>query len=214
MIYLIGGAARSGKSTILNRLIKSVGVHAVSTDALRAGIRKAILDESYITVDKLSFQGDLTFRKPGEPGQPQHQKKFERNLSEDEITWKTTFGLIEHHDRTNTSLALEGIAITPERVHVLKLANLRIKAVFVGFTEATAFDHILNHSARQQDWIHTVIHKEQSGDDTSIRKWLNREMEKSLEISNQAQKYNYPFFALDGANFDNYCDQVVKELLK
>jgi len=192
-LYLLGGAARSGKSTILNKLIQSVGVHAISTDALRAGMRKAILDESYITVDKLSFSGELIFRKPGEPGQPQHQKQFERMFSEDEITWQTALGIVEHHDRNNFSLALEGIAITPERVSALKLKNLKVKTVFVGFTDPAAFEYILNHSAHQQDWVYTVIHKEQGGNDATIRSWLTHEMEKSREISKQAQKFGYSF---------------------
>lgn len=212
-LYLIGGSARSGKSTILNKLIQNAACHATSTDSLRAGIRKALLDESYISVDKLSFTGELTFRKPGEPSQPQHQRHFFKEVSEDEITWQTAVGLIEHHDRNDTSLALEGIAITPERVQTLKLKNLKIKAVFVGFTSSSAFEHILGHSVRQQDWIYTVIHKEQQGDDTTMRSWLTEEMEKSLKTAEDAKKLGYPFFQLDGANFEGYCNNVVKELL-
>ncbi len=213
-LYLIGGSPRSGKTLIFKEVIKRNPMIAISSDALREAIRFTVTEESFINIHELAFEGDVTFHRAGEDGNISHTKYFSQKPSQEELTWKTIQGLIQYYDHNeNRSLIIEGMAITPERVKSLNLKNMKLKAVFVGFTDPSHLDSILKYAYENEDWVHTKITKENGGDDTSVREWFNAELEQNNKVEALAKEYGYGFFSPHGGKFDAYCDEVVKYLL-
>lgn len=215
-LYLLGGSARSGKTIIFNKIINSKPMMAISSDALREGIRNVLLDESYVSVQNLSLSGDATFHRPGENKDISHTKHFSKEFTENEFTWKTIVGLINHYDRhlkKDVPLIIEGVAITPERVNSLQLKNTDIKAAFLGCTEMAFLENILEYSKKHKDWVYKAI-QENNGDDASIREWFTSVIKESKQMAIQAEKFGYAFFPVDSANFEKYCNTVADYFLQ
>jgi 2-phosphoglycerate kinase len=111
-LYIIGGSTRSGKTTILNKVIKAKPMIAVQTDAIREGMRKALIGESLVTINKLSFSGDVTFHRLSENSDVSHTKHFSQEISQDELTWNNVAGLINYYDDKGVDLIVEGMVET------------------------------------------------------------------------------------------------------
>jgi len=210
-LYLIGGSARSGKTIILNELIRRKPMLALSTDALREGVRNIFAGESYLDIQKLHFKGELTFRRARE--KEILIKKFEQRPSESEITWQATIGFIDHYDRKNISIAIEGLAITPERVKSLQLKNLELKVVFIGFTKVVHLEKILEHSQKYNDWINKVI-EDDGGSKTKIEEWFKKTIRENKRLSKQVREYGYYFIDISEDLFEKNIQSGIEYLLK
>ena len=212
IIYLIGGSPRSGKTTILTEILEQKPMLAIASDVLREGIRYALTDERFININKLQIKTDVVFHRSKESADIEHMKSYSQEISQDELTWKTLKGMIAMHDKGDVPLLVEGIYITPERVQELELKNLKLKVVFLGFTEETYWDKIMEYSAKNRDWIYTKIHLENNGDDSSVRKWFEGERQKNLKIAAEAKNNGYAFFSPQ-ESFDDYKKEVIAYLL-
>lgn len=184
-LYLIGGSPRCGKTTIFNSFIKQKPMIAIPTDAIRAGVR--------------------------------HLNKHNRiNFSEDEIEnnlpWEIIVGLIHRYDHKNIPLIIEGVVITPERVKSLKLKNLELRAVFVGFTDNSYIEKIIGHGLVEKDWVYDHI-QNNNGDDIEIREMFKSLQEKNKLTKEKAAEYGYGFFSPEALPFEEYCGKVVQHLL-
>jgi hypothetical protein len=69
---------------------------------------------------------------------------FDTTAIEDQLPWEMMVGIINRYDNKNIPLILEGVVITPERIKNLKLDNLIIKTVFVGFTGDEYIENVIN----------------------------------------------------------------------
>jgi 2-phosphoglycerate kinase len=213
-VYLVGGPARTGKTTILEAVLYKRTMMAVSSDAIRSAIRNALIDEPYVSVDNLDFSGNATFRRPGSLAP--HTKIFSKNIQdEEELAWAGVVGLIDHYSRRNdTDLIIEGIAITPERVNKLKTDRLVVKAAFVGFTDNVHVDSILAHAQNHKsDWVNKWL-KEHNNDDTHIRNWGERQIEISKKFQAQASRHGFGFFDIVDRPFSNHVEAVTDYLLR
>ncbi len=213
-VYLIGGSPRSGKTIIFNEVIKQKPMIAVSSDALREAARFTLLEERFVTIQKLSFEGDATFHRAGENKDISHTKHFFYEIDQEELTWNTIKGLISYYDRKGgVPLIIEGMAITPERVKSLSVKDLEIRAVFLGFTDESYFEKIFEYSNDKKDWIYKKINQEDGGDDSAVRKWLKEELVKNKNAAALAEEYGYKFFSPHENSFEEYRNKVVKYLL-
>lgn len=184
-LYLIGGSPRCGKTTIFNAFIKQRPMIAIPTDAIRAGVRY------------LNKNGRINFS----------EDEVENNLP-----WEMVIGLIQRYDHKNIPLIVEGVVITPERVKNLKLKNLNLRAVFVGFTEESHIEGVIKHGNVEKDWVYDAIVKN-GGDDSEVRKMFKSLMEKNRLTKGKAEEYEYKFFSPENLPFDEYCNEVVQALL-
>lgn len=217
-LYLIGGAERSGKTTILHKFIKTKPVIAIQTDVIRDGIEKVLFDEMEIIapIGHISFSGDVVFKRSVDNSRREDiTKHFSKNIPEGELVWNAIVGIISHYDNPSRlvpkgsiekgiDLIIEGIEVTPERVNSLITKNFLIKPVFVGYTEDTNFDT-------------TLIQFEKEGfkidDKEFIKEKHDEHVEKGKRIAVNANKYNYKFFSFDNNNFERYCSNVLDYLL-
>ncbi len=184
-LYLIGGSPRCGKTTIFNSFINKKPMIAIPTDAIRAGVR-------YLNKhNRINFSED----------------EIENNLP-----WEMVVGLIHRYDHKNIPLIIEGVVITPERVKNLKLDNLELRAVFVGFTEETHIEKIIEHGLTEKDWVYDHI-TSNNGDDTEVRKMFKSLQEKNKLTKEKADEYGYSFFSPEDLPFEDYCNTVVQHLL-
>ena len=184
-LYIIGGSPRCGKTTIFNSFINKKPMIGIPTDAIRAGVRY------------LNKHNRINFS----------EEEIENNLP-----WEMILGLIHRYDHKNIPLIIEGVVITPERVKNLKLKNLKLKAVFVGFTEEAHIEKIIQQGQTDKDWVYDHI-ANNNGDDTEVRKMFKDLQEKNKLTKEKAEEYGYSFFSPEGLPFDEYCDKVVKNLL-
>jgi 2-phosphoglycerate kinase len=212
-LYIIGGSTRSGKTTILNKVIMVRPMIAVQTDAIREGMRRALIDESSVTINELSFSGDVTFHRLSENNDISHTKHFSQKISQDDLTWNAVVGLINYYDDKGVDLIIEGMVITPERVKSLSFFNFKIKAAFVGITKDTNLNTILEQANLNKDWIYKKI-GEHSGDNSVIKKAFNEEIEKSKKVAVMANEYGYKFFSLKNDDFEGYCNNVANYFLE
>jgi 2-phosphoglycerate kinase len=205
-LYVIGGSSRSGKTTILQNFLAVKSVMPISFEALREGVRNIFLDESRVTIEDITFNGNASFRRPG--NLEIVQKEFSFHLSQDVLTKKALTGMIKGFDRVNRDLIIEGADIDPEYVHSLELQNLKIKAVFVGFTEDEYLDVVLTHATDLKDWVHVVI-QEHNGDDSEVRKWYQETKEKNKQMALLAKEYGYGFFSIQADDFPKHVKEAV-----
>ncbi len=187
---------------------------AISSDALREAARYTLTDESFINVNHLSFEGDVSFHRSGESKDESHTKHFRQEITQEDLTWKTIVGLINYYDRKagTASLAIEGMAITPELVNSLSLKHLVLKAVFVGFTDDSYLNTILGYAHAKKDWVYKKIVEEDGGDDSAVRKWFADEVIKNKRVERIAKEHGYGFFSPNGDSFEDYCSSVVRYL--
>lgn len=212
-LYLLGGAARSGKTTIAFNFLKKTAVPVYASDILREGARRIFSDESYISVEKLSVSGDLSFHRPGEPADQKHDIHFSKELTDDDLAWNVVEGIINKFDRKDISVMIEGVHITPERVQQLQLKNLSIKAAFVGFIDDLYLEVMLEQAKKNNDWINKAI-QEDNGDETRIRQWYQTEVEKNRKLQRETEAAGYVFFPLSVSDFETYCQEVTNYFLK
>jgi hypothetical protein len=119
-----------------------------------------------------------------------------RLKGEDELAWTAVKGIIETYDRKNiVDVLVEGLAATPERLHQLKLKNLRLKAIFVGYSKPSHAAAILNYTRAKRDWV-SVWLKEQGGDISLLDKWVAKGIRKNKKLKRSAEKFGYRYFDL------------------
>lgn len=219
-LYLIGGAERCGKTTILHKFIKAKPVIAIQTDAIRDSIERVLFDEmdTIGPIGNVSFSGDVVFQRLIDNSKKEREdviKQFSKKISESELVWDAIVGIISHYDKPSRlkpkgsiekgiDLIIEGIEINPERVKGLKLKNFLVKPVFVGYTEDTSFEK-------------TLIEFEKEGFNIDNKEFIKEKhdehVEKGKGIAMNADKYGYKFFSFDNNNFERYCSNVLDYLL-
>jgi hypothetical protein len=212
-LYVIAGPPRTGKTTIMRGVIQEKPIITISFDAVRDGLRKAIFDETFVSAKNLNFSGSVDFSRPGEA--TIHHKKFSKRIRESELTWQAIVGIIDHNDREldGLDLLVEGPDITPNRVHDLRLRNLRVRAAFIGISSDNHSNTILAHAnANKSDWINLWL-KENGGDESIVRKWITGEIEISKKTKRLSAEFGYGYFDVSDKPFDEYVQSIKDYLL-
>lgn len=183
-LYIIGGSPRCGKTIILNEVMQKQPMLSISSDAIRAGVR--FLNKN-------------------------NRIDFPEEMIEDLLPWEILIGLIQRYDHQNIPLIAEGVVFTPERVQSLKLKNLELRAVFVGFSSNEFIDRVVDHGKQAKDWVYDNINTK---GEEHVRQVMNELKEKSIALQVEAERLGYPFFSADKMPFDEFKECVVSFLLE
>lgn len=211
-LYLLGGPPRTAKSTIMAGLLKQKAVHLIASDAVQSGIRNIFVDDPYQLLRAIEFEG-FAEHKPYFVGGGD-KKPFSKKSNELELIQQALVGMLDHYSRNNISVAIEGSSITPEWTAGLQLPDYEIRAAFVGYTESSHVDALLEHAkANPHDWMNEWLERER-GDATKIRAWAVEQADKCQGLKASAQQHGYAFFDISAQSFENYIRSVQNYFLK
>ena len=210
-LILIGGIPRTGKTLSAQKLSALTGINLLSSDMLRCAARNVIFDEPYVAVEKLQLTGTLQYHRPGVG--LSETKEFYQILDESIFGWKAVCGAVDYYDRHGMSVIIEGEAITPDRAKELqlKLLNLKLSAVFIGFTNKKFLDNIFKYSEQHADWV-SLWRKEV--DESVIRQWSEQQAVKSAQIKELCHQYGYMYHDVSEATDSLHIMKVVNSLLR
>lgn len=207
-LYLIGGTARSGKSIVSERMrTMRPDLMVLPTDFIRSIIRNALVGAAPINVSTFTFKGAAAY------GENQAWPIEVNDMGEDALAWRSAVGLIERYDRVNQQdLFLEGVAITPEGAHALKLNNFTLRAAFIGYNNESHAESILIHAKENKDYIYYEMMQSGKGDEY-VKENIKGDIQRSNEIREQAKQFGYPYFdATEHASFEEHVQAVVNYL--
>jgi hypothetical protein len=211
-LYLLGGAPRTAKTTIMSGLVAERHITFIAADAVEHGMRNVLTGEPHQMLRDIEFSGSAehksSFTEGGE------RKPFSNKGAESDLTLQAIVGMLDYYRRNNESVAFEGAAFTPKWVKDLTVSDFTIRAAFVGYTSPKHADSIIAHAkANPHDWINVWLEKD-GGDETKIREWVTRQSEKCLELKSEAERLGYPFFDISSMSFEEYVASAQYWLLK
>jgi len=199
---LLVAAPRSGKTTVVQELIKRKPVLAASTDAIRSiakGMVTAEINPNLFRVARGTFGSDKHVREMRD----NPKKSLEHELDGARETWKSVLDFIKDYQQDGKNVAVEGVAVLPEQLSKL---DFDFKAVFfVNLSEQS--DIILKHAKHNQnDWMRKY-------DENTIRLYCKLIQLWNQYCADEAKKYSLPVVTIDNDNFETSIQDAVKTLL-
>jgi 2-phosphoglycerate kinase len=207
-LYLVGGTARAGKSTVASRMARA-DLISLPTDFVRSIIRNALVGNAPINVGKFNFEGIASY------GENQSWPIKVDNLSEDELAWRCVRSMIHNYDVANKhDILFEGVAITPQEVNALQLNNLVLKVVFLGYNNESHADNIITHAKEAHDYIYGEMLRSGKGENY-VRENIAGDINRSHEIKEQAERFGYRYFDVTQASsFEHHIQAALNYLQK
>lgn len=201
-IFFVGGAPRSGKSTVLQHFVQRKPILAASTDAIRAAAKSMTNPEQnprLFKAERGAFNSPQNVKRMAED--VEHTLSFE--LGEAEETWKATLEFVKYYVRDGRSAIIEGVAILPSKLHELPFD---FNAVFiVNLHDQT--NMILSHAHKNKDdWLNKY-------DDDTIRAFCHSNVAWNYYYAEEAKKYGYSIIEVETDTFENNIRDAVEILL-
>jgi len=132
----------------------------------------------------------------------------------DELAWRN---IVSHltKARFTSDVLIEGVAITPKKVHELSLDEFVVhKVVFLGYGSASHADTILTHarSNPESDWVSGQL-RINPHYENDVREWMRTGIPESAEMKNEAEAFGYGYFDItDYSTFEEYAKAVAAYL--
>lgn len=209
-LYVIGGISRCGKTTILEAFLRRRPVATVRGDAVRVGVRNMLVGSPYMGVEKVHLKGeveftDLTAERGPDMTYVTGTRSFDYETNQDDLTWQVMKGIIAYYDARSLDLAIEGVYLTPERIHELELRNLELRPLFVGFINLERIEGILGHAKQvQSGWVYQNL-LDNHMDETFMRAWAQDQVVRSAEIKTLCAEYGYQYLDIhEAASFKEF----------
>ena len=165
MLYIIGGASRTGKSMISRELMAKTGIPCFSLDVLMMGLANG-LSEYGINPDDPEFKNA-------------------------EKMWPILRNMLINMLEVGIDYIVEGYTVLPE--HTNEIANLfpgQVKSCFTGYTgidPEKKLKEIRKYTDLPNDWAKT-------SSDSEILKLINRSISYSSFLKTECEKYEIPYF--------------------
>lgn len=147
--YFIGGAPRSGKTTVIQELVKRKPMLAASTDAIRATAKGLLFPPENAKLFKTAR---------GEFGNDEHVHNMldkpdvalEHEIGKATETWRSVLDFLSYYHQDDVDSAIEGVAVLPEQLTRVKFDY---KAVFI-VNLADQTEAIMKHAVdHPNDWL-------------------------------------------------------------
>ncbi len=199
MIYLIGGPARCGKSTLARRLRKDIDAQVISGDALRHSLIEQLPPEWFPDLFEHTFDPFNKFETD--------EMRVTRLRRRDESMWGFFWRYAEAAGNEDDSVIIDG-NIWPDFVHEL---NSEHKAVFLVDTSPDQAKRII--ATRDQggpnDWM-----KNDHYSDDRIKEWAQFKTMRSQLVIDLCKKFDYPYFDIKDQGMDGTQERAFEYLLE
>lgn len=210
MIYLIGGAQKTGKTTLAKKLSKKLNIPWISGDILRQIARKYADPSLHAEMfplntfsKKIPKNNDLLYSKYSTQEIVEASKK--QGIS--------CYDAIEIMTISNAEFIIEGHQVTPELVDTLlrKYGKKKtIKSIFLSKTnKENLIQDFTKNPAPQEDWIIGYTKNREK----TFPKIADMIIEYSKYFENEAQKYGFEILNTD-CDFDNMIKNAIEYLIK
>lgn len=185
MLYIIGGASRSGKSIISRRLLAEKQVPYFPLDVLVSSVKQI---ESLNVISGINFIHKAT--------------QLWKN--------KITKNMFEHLGLFEKDYTVEGETILPLQIDEFQkeFPGIEIKVCFIGYPDLTPtqkLGFIRAYNTNLDDW--TVKH-----DDEKMLGYINEMIEYSKYLKDECEKYNLPFFDVS-KDFEGIHEEIFNFLI-
>lgn len=201
-VYLIGGAPRSGKSTVVEKLIKAHPMLAAPTDAIRAVAKGMIKPEDNPKLFKLG-RGDFDSKQNVSNFINNSNKVLDYELGESEETWKSVLDFISYTQRDGKDLAIEGVAVLPHNVTNLSFDN---RVIFLINLEDQTDSMLRSAKIYEHEWL-AKYSKE------TIKAFCVFNQKLNYYYYQQSKKYSQPYVIVRNQHFDEDTNSAVQKLL-
>lgn len=182
MFYIIGGAPRSGKSMLAQKMVREKQVPSFPLDALI---------------------GTLTFAAP--EFNINHDQPFTKKS---EMVWKFTEHLFGYFLEAEDSYLVEGDCILPvHTAELIKKYPKDIRVCFLGYTDLSMeqkLNFIRTFNRGELDWTNEHT-------DEALLPMIDRMIEYSKFIKTECTRYNIPYFDVS-VNFEETHKKVYEYL--
>ena len=212
VLYLLGGPPRTAKTTIMSNIASELKIAFIAADAVEHGVRNLLTGKPHQMLRSIEFSGSAEHKASITEGG--ERKSFSNRGTESELTLQAIMGMLDYYRRNNESVAYEGAAFTPDLVKGLEVPGFTIKAAFVGFTNPTHADQVIDYAKNNpDDWINNWLASD-NGDESKVRDWVAKQAEKCVELKSDAEKLRYPFFDISTMPFEQYVATVQQYFLE
>jgi len=182
MIYLIGGPARCGKSTLAQRFRAQIDGQVVTTDAFLSSIRNNVKPEQFPAFFTRIYDPTKLMVDP--------KAKSERFFRRDAAAWAFYRKYLEiaAEKAPDDDILMDG-NLWPDLVQTLQLPH---RAVFLIDTSVEQFRRVIairDSDTNQNNWM-------QGYSDEGLVRWAKMNAARSQRYVLYCEKYNYPYFDL------------------
>ncbi len=204
--YLVAGAPRVGKTTLVTRLVAQRPMFSISTDAVRYMLRRVVprtdqnkalftaieREEKAPLEDRLNYLADAL-------------QVAKDQGAESRIVWEATKQIIYSNMEDGLDIAVEGVAVLPEFLGDL---NCEWRAVVLGNSSDTIGQVIRKSMAKNpHDWLN-------GREEQIIEAYIKFFKENNIHFKQQAGNSNLPFFDSAEHGYDAAMTGALEELLR
>ncbi len=202
-IFFIGGAPRSGKTTVIQRLIEKKPMLSASTDAIRNVAKGVTTTDEHPKLHKIN-RGEYDSKKHMEMMKNDPQAVLLHETHQSEEVWRSVLDFIGYYQRDGKNAAIEGVAVLPIE---LSKVDFDFSAIFLS-PKGDQAESILKHARENShDWINKYS-------DDVIKNFCNFVKHWNQYYITEAEKYNFKVVEIDYDNFDSSVDVAVDALLR
>lgn len=200
--YLIGGAPRIGKSTIMDRFIQQKPMQAVSNDAIREVLKGVLSKADNPDLFKLSL-GPLNGKQDVRAMMEDPQSLIPHYIRHFDVIWKSVEDFVTCNMNNERDTIVEGTAILPANIVSLPYDHT---AVFVVNLEDQTDSMLAHARANPHDWLNLY-------DEKTTRAFANFTQELNQYYCHQAQAHNIPMILVENNDFESSVNRAVDVLL-
>lgn len=202
MIYLIGGAPRTGKSIISNQLMRKLSLPWLSTDVLRTVIH----DVTPIEERTVKFPyGGVT--SADQLTEMQVKQMVDWQITETNSLQTCINSLVRHQIGVHDSQILEGVHLLPQHVRALMddpACKDQVRAIFIVSKDTVVQLEAMRKNKSHFDWL-------TGASDATYESVARFVVAYGDWIRSECEKYNLPY-VVRGGEFDHENDEILKAL--
>ena len=205
MIYLIGGAPRTGKSIVSNLLMRELSIPWLSTDVLRTVVHDVTptLQEQAV---KFPYRG---FTSVDQLTQMQVKQMVDWQIVETNSLQTCINSLIRHQIGVHDNQILEGVHILPQQVRTLmddSTCKGQIRAVFIVSDDISIQVEAMRRNTSHFDWMEGASEK-------AFESVANFVIAYGKWIRAECEKYSLTCVVRQG-DFDRENSEILKTLIR